>query len=81
MGTNLSSTIGIWNTISSMSNTWIGLAAASLQVIPCILIGFWEDRELIARNGFEHKEYIKQTALLFPIRKLLGFLKLLLFWK
>ena len=62
-----------------ISNTWMGLVVATLQVVPCILIGFWEDKELIVRSGNDHMEYIKQTALLIPIRKLPGFLKLLLF--
>ena len=60
-----------------ISNTWVGLVISTFQLIPSIVIGLREDRELIARSGNEHKEYIKQTALLFPIRKLLGFLKLL----
>jgi protein-S-isoprenylcysteine O-methyltransferase Ste14 len=64
-----------------ISNTWIALVVASLQIIPCVLLGFWEDNELISRSGNTHKEYIKQTALLFPIRRLLGFLKLLLLGK
>ncbi len=64
-----------------ISNTWIGLVIATFQIIPSILIGFWEDRELITRGGSDHKKYIKQTALLFPIRKLPGFLKLLLLGK
>ena len=64
-----------------ISNTWIALVVASLQIIPCVLLGFWEDNELISRSGNIHKEYIKQTTLLFPIRKLPGFLKLLLLGK
>ncbi len=64
-----------------ISNTWIGLVISTFQLIPSIVIGLREDRELIARSGDDHKKYIKQTALLFPVRKLLGFLKLLFFGK
>ena len=64
-----------------ISNTWIALVVASLQIIPCVIIGYCEDKELIVRSGGDHKEYIKQTALLIPIRRLPGFLKLLFFWK
>ena len=62
-----------------VSNTWIALVAATFQIVPCIVIGLREDRELIARSGEEHKEYIKQSAFMFPIRRLPGFLKLLFF--
>ena len=64
-----------------ISNAWIALVVASIQIIPCVIIGYCEDKELIARSGEEHREYIKKTAFLIPIRRLLGFLKLLLFWK
>jgi len=64
-----------------ISNTWIGLVISTFQIVPSVLIGFWEDRELITRSGDDHKKYIKQTALLFPILKLPGFLKLLILGK
>ncbi len=64
-----------------ISNTWVGLVISTFQLVPSIIIGLREDRELIARSGDDHKEYIKQTALLFPIRKLIGFLKLLFLGK
>ena len=64
-----------------VSNTWIALVAATFQIIPCVVIGFREDKELITRSGDDHKEYIRQTAFIFPIRKLPGFLKLLILGK
>jgi protein-S-isoprenylcysteine O-methyltransferase Ste14 len=64
-----------------ISNTWVGLVISTFQLIPSIIIGLREDRELISRSGEDHKEYIKQTALLFPLRKLYGFLKLLFLGK
>ena len=60
-----------------ISNTWVGLVMATFQLVPSIIIGLREDKELITRSGDDHKEYIKQTALLLPFRKLLGFIKLL----
>ncbi len=64
-----------------ISNTWMGLVISTFQLVPSLIIGFREDRELIARSGDDHKRYIKQTALLFPIRKLTSFLKLLFLGK
>lgn len=64
-----------------ISNTWIALVAAAFQIIPCIIIGLREDRELIVRSGEDHKEYIKQSSFMFPLRRLPGFLKLLFFGK
>jgi protein-S-isoprenylcysteine O-methyltransferase Ste14 len=64
-----------------VSNTWIAIVAATFQIVPCIVIGLREDRELISRSGEEHKKYIKQSAFMFPIRKLPSFLKLLFFGK
>jgi protein-S-isoprenylcysteine O-methyltransferase Ste14 len=64
-----------------VSNTWIAIVAATFQIVPCVVIGLVEDRELIIRSGEDHKEYIKQTAFMFPLRKLPGFLKLLLLGK
>jgi len=64
-----------------ISNTWIGLVISTFQLVPSLIIGFREDWELIVRSGEDHKAYIKQTALLFPIRKLPGFLKLLFLGK
>ena len=64
-----------------ISNTWVGLVISTFQLIPSIVIGLREDRELISRSGDDHREYIKKTALLFPLRKLPGFLKLLFLGK
>jgi hypothetical protein len=37
-----------------------------------------EDRELVARVGAAHSEYIAQTAALVPVKRLGSFLKLLI---
>ena len=67
--------------LAFFKNNLIAIIAAFLQLIPCIISGILEDNELIKRTGEEHKEYIKNTSLLFPFRKPFKFLKLLFFFK
>jgi protein-S-isoprenylcysteine O-methyltransferase Ste14 len=62
-----------------LRNNPIALIAALLHFIPALAAGYLEDRELIERAGEQHRAYIRQTAALFPLRRLGGFLKLLLF--
>ncbi|MGD8458410.1 MAG: methyltransferase, partial [Anaerolineales bacterium] len=64
-----------------LRNNAVALVVALLQLIPTIAAGYMEDRELIDRVGEKHKEYIAQTAALFPIRRLWDFLKLLFFFE
>jgi hypothetical protein len=60
-------------------NNAIALLTALLQLIPALVAGYWEDRELIARVGDRHREYIQRTAALIPLNRLGGFLKLVFF--
>ena len=62
-----------------LRNNPLALITASLHLIPALAAGYLEDRELIERAGERHRAYIRQTAALFPLRRLGGFLKLLLF--
>jgi protein-S-isoprenylcysteine O-methyltransferase Ste14 len=62
-------------------NSAAALLAAALQLIPALAIGVMEDRELIRRAGEPQKAYIQETAVLFPIRRLWPFLKMLFFIK
>ena len=61
-----------------IAGTWIALGVAMLQIIPCFVIGVWEDQELIKRSGEAHMEYINQTNLIIPLKNIFKFLKLLL---
>lgn len=63
--------------LAFIANNITAIIAALIQLIPCILVGKMEDKELIKRDGASHIEYIESTALLFPFRRILGFLKLL----
>ncbi|MFX0064470.1 MAG: methyltransferase family protein [Candidatus Hermodarchaeota archaeon] len=67
--------------LAFVANNLIAIIASLLQIIPCIIAGKLEDKELIERSGEEHVTYIQNTALLFPFRKVIGFLKLLFFFK
>jgi protein-S-isoprenylcysteine O-methyltransferase Ste14 len=64
-----------------IANNYFALIAAIVQLIPCIVIGKIEDQELIKRDGRNHLDYIQSTALLFPFSRILGFLRLLFFFK
>ncbi len=44
-------------------------------------MGKIEDKELVKRDGSEHLDYIRSTAILFPFKRIIGFLKLLFFIK
>ncbi len=65
--------------LAFLRNNTVALVVALLQLIPALAAGYMEDRELSNRVGEEHKKYIKQTAALIPVRRLLSFLKLLFF--
>jgi protein-S-isoprenylcysteine O-methyltransferase Ste14 len=60
-------------------NTPLALLVALLQLIPALAAGYMEDRELIERSGETHRRYVQKTAMLFPLRRLGSFLKLLFF--
>jgi protein-S-isoprenylcysteine O-methyltransferase Ste14 len=62
-----------------LRNNALSLVVALLHVIPALAVGYMEDRELIQRAGGEHRAYIQRTAALLPLRRMGGFLKLLLF--
>jgi len=76
----LSLTLGCF-ALAIIANNYVALIAGFIQVIPCIFMGKIEDNELIKRDGNTHLKYIKSTAILFPIKKIGGFLKLLFFLK
>lgn len=63
--------------LAFFANNWIALVAALLQLIPALLAGWMEDRELVGRGGSTHEEYIRSTGALLPRRDPLGFLRLL----
>ncbi|HEY69208.1 MAG TPA: hypothetical protein G4O08_01350 [Anaerolineae bacterium] len=65
--------------LALLRNNGIALLASLLQLIPALAAGAWEDRELIARVGEEHRANIRRTAALFPYRRLWAFLKLMFF--
>lgn len=67
--------------LAFIANNLIAITAASLQLIPCIIAGKIEDRELIERSGEEHKNYLDNTSMLFPIKRFPMFLKLLIFFR
>jgi len=67
--------------LSFIANNYIALISAIIQLIPCIIVGKIEDKELIKRDGDKHLDYIQSTALLFPFTRIFGFLKLLFFFK
>lgn len=76
----LSLTFGCF-ALAFIANNYIALILALIQLIPCIVMGKVEDTELINRVGKDHREYIQSTAMLFPFRRILGFLRLLFFFK
>jgi protein-S-isoprenylcysteine O-methyltransferase Ste14 len=63
--------------LALLRNNGMALLVALLLLIPSLAAGYMEDRELIERSGAEHREYIKNTPALVPIRRLGGFLRLL----
>jgi hypothetical protein len=65
--------------LALLRNNGIALLASLLQLLPALVVGAWEDRELIARVGEEHQAYIRRTAALLPVRRLGAFLKLVFF--
>lgn len=67
--------------LAFVANNIVAILAAIIHLIPCVIVGKMEDKELIKRDGEVHLEYINSTALLFPFKKILGFLKLLFFFK
>lgn len=62
-----------------LRNNAIALVVSLLQLIPALAAGFMEDQELIRRVGERHREYIRGTASLVPVKRLGGFMKLLFF--
>ncbi|MFO7797107.1 MAG: methyltransferase family protein [Promethearchaeati archaeon] len=76
----LSLTLGCF-ALAIIANNYIALISGFIQIIPCIIMGKIEDKELIKRDGTNHLEYIESTAILFPIKRIGGFLKLLFFLK
>jgi protein-S-isoprenylcysteine O-methyltransferase Ste14 len=62
-------------------NNGIALLVSLLLLIPSLAAGYMEDRELIQRAGEEHRAYVRSTAALVPVKRLPGFLKLLVSFK
>jgi protein-S-isoprenylcysteine O-methyltransferase Ste14 len=63
--------------LAFFANNWIALGAAFLQLIPALLAGWMEDKELVERDGTVHREYIKNTAALLPYKDIAGFFRML----
>jgi protein-S-isoprenylcysteine O-methyltransferase Ste14 len=76
----LSLTCGCFG-LAFIANNIMAIIAAIIQVTPCIFVAQMEDNELIERGGDTHEDYINSTAFLFPLKRILGFLKLLFFFK
>jgi protein-S-isoprenylcysteine O-methyltransferase Ste14 len=62
-------------------NNGTALLVSLLLLIPSLAAGYMEDRELIQRVGEEHRAYVRSTAALVPVKRLPGFLKLLVSFK
>ncbi|MDI6889136.1 MAG: methyltransferase [Methanocellales archaeon] len=62
-------------------NNILSLLTALIFLIPVLVAGWLEDKELTKRFGDEHKKYIKNTGALFPCKNIWKFLKLLFFFK
>ncbi|MFN2167247.1 MAG: methyltransferase family protein [Anaerolineae bacterium] len=58
-------------------NNGMAILVSLLLLIPSLAAGYMEDRELIERSGEAHSEYIRNTPALVPVKRLPGFLKLL----
>jgi len=71
----LCGTIGL----AFLRNNSTALITSLLILIPSLVAARMEDRELVERVGAAHEEYIKNTSLLVPIKRLRMFLKLLIF--
>lgn len=67
--------------LAFIANNYVAIIAASIQLVPCIIMGKIEDKELIKRGGRSHSDYIDSTAILFPMKRIFGFLKLLVLFK
>lgn len=58
-------------------NSALSLLAAAIILIPALVIGRLEDKELIGRVGEAHRAYIRNTSALIPFDRPLAFIKLL----
>lgn len=76
----LSLTFGCFG-LAFIANNYTAFICAIIQLIPCIIVGKTEDKELIKRDGKNHIDYINSSALIFPFKRMLGFFKLLFFFK
>jgi protein-S-isoprenylcysteine O-methyltransferase Ste14 len=65
--------------LAFLRNNAVALAVAALQLIPALAAGYMEDKELVEREGEEHREYIRRISALIPVDRFWGFLKLLVF--
>jgi protein-S-isoprenylcysteine O-methyltransferase Ste14 len=63
--------------LAILANNWVALGAALLQLIPALLAGWMEDRELVERDGAAHQEYVGMTGALLPRKDFGGFLRML----
>jgi protein-S-isoprenylcysteine O-methyltransferase Ste14 len=63
--------------LAFLRNNGMALLVSLLLLIPSLAAGYMEDRELIERAGEEHREYVRNTPALVPVKRLGGFLKLL----
>lgn len=59
-------------------NTDLALLVSMIQIIPVVFSAVMEDRELIERAGDEHRAYVARTPMLVPLRRLPGFVRLLI---
>jgi protein-S-isoprenylcysteine O-methyltransferase Ste14 len=59
-------------------NNLMAILVALIFLIPILTAIYLEDNELVERYGDIHRDYIRETVAIFPWKKPLGFLKLLL---
>jgi protein-S-isoprenylcysteine O-methyltransferase Ste14 len=65
--------------LAFLANNGLAILTALLQLIPALAAGFMEDKELVERVGKTHREYIRRTSTLVPMKRFGKFLGLLFF--
>ncbi|MFX1265220.1 MAG: methyltransferase family protein [Promethearchaeota archaeon] len=62
-------------------NNLMAVLVALIFLIPIVAAIYLEDRELVERYGDVHRDYIKRTAAIIPLKRPLGFLRLMVQFK
>ncbi len=64
--------------LALLRNNGMALLVSLLLLIPSLAAGYMEDRELLERVGEAHREYVRSTPALVPLRRLGSFLGMLI---